>query len=81
MTRGPGSVDVMADLEPLWTVAEVMTYLKRGRTWVYDQVAKGSMPHLRLGADGLRFVPSEVRAWALRQRGSATVTPIRYASP
>lgn len=69
------------DLEPLWAVADVMAYLKRGRTWVYDQVAKGSMPHLRLGADGLRFVPSEVRAWALRQRGgTATVHPIRYAA-
>ncbi len=69
----------MSDLEPLWAVADVMAYLKRGRTWVYDQVDKGTLPHLR-GDLGLRFVPAEVRAWALRQRGGATVTPIRYTS-
>jgi predicted DNA-binding transcriptional regulator AlpA len=71
----------VTDLEPLWTVSDVMTYLRRGRTWVYDQVANGTMPHLRLGTDGLRFVPSEVRAWALRQRAGATVHSIRYTSP
>jgi len=68
--------------EALWDVKDVMAYLKRGRSWVYDQVAEGTLPHLRIGVGGLRFVPSELRAWALRQRsGTATVHPIRYTSP
>jgi hypothetical protein len=68
------------ELEPLWTVADVMAYLRRGRSWVYEQVANGSLPHLRVG--GLLFVPAEVRAWALRQRNqAATIHPIRYTSP
>jgi len=61
--------------EPLWTVPDVMAYLRRGKSWVYEQVAEGSLPHLRVG--GLRFVPSEVRAWALRQRGGASIVPLR----
>jgi predicted DNA-binding transcriptional regulator AlpA len=71
-----------SEIEPLWEVKDVMAYLKRGRSWVYEQVAAGTLPHLRIGVGGLRFDPAEVRTWALRQRsGHASVTPIRYTSP
>src|SRR4051812_3213132 len=50
--------------EPLWTVAEVATYLQVSRSWVYHQSECGLLPSLRIGGL-LRFSPAAVRAYAL----------------
>jgi len=63
-----------APIEALWTVEDVMTFTGHRRSWVYKMVDVGGLPALRLG--GLRFVPDEVKRWALRQRGPAAVIPI-----
>jgi len=69
MTPPPAS-----QIEPLWTVDDVMTFTGHKRSWVYKMVDVGGLPALRLG--GLRFVADEVRRWALRQRGADAVIPI-----
>ena len=53
--------------ETLWDAKDVATYLKVSRNWVYDQVARGRLPHVKIG--GLvRFHPEQIRAVA---RGEA----------
>jgi integrase len=47
---------------PLWTVADVCRFLGFGKTWVYDRVADGTLPHLNIGGR-LRFKPDAVEAW------------------
>lgn len=59
---------------PLWTVAEVARFLAVSRSWVYQQVEAGNLPHLRIA--GLRFDPEEVQRWA-KGRRVASVTPLR----
>ncbi len=48
---------------PLWTVADVATYLRVSRSWVYHRSAAGMLPFLRVGAL-LRFEPDAIRAYA-----------------
>lgn len=50
--------------EPLWTAREVAAYLKCSRSWVYLHGEDGTLPSVKIA--GLRrFVPSEIRAFAL----------------
>lgn len=68
-------------IEALWTVPQVMAFLNVKRTWVYDQVHKGALPHVWLGSR-LRFEPDQVRDWVKKNRStapSATVLPISGA--
>ena len=57
------------DVEPLWTVREVMAYLRRSRRWVYGHADE-------LGAlrdfGGLRFDPAALRSRA--QAGGKVLT-------
>jgi excisionase family DNA binding protein len=47
----------------LWDANDVAAYLKVSRSWVYQKVAAGLVPYVRVG--GLvRFVPDDVRAFA-----------------
>ena len=65
-------------IEKLLTVKDVMQLLTVKRTWVYDQVHKGDLPHVWLGSR-LRFEPEEIRAYVKRCRNTAptaTVLPI-----
>ena len=50
----------------LWTVADVATYLRVSRSWVYPRSAAGLLPCLRVGAL-LRFEPDAIRAYAQGQ--------------
>ncbi len=70
----------LPDLEELWTVADVMRFTRMKRTWVYGQVSAGKIPHLKLSPGCLRFIKSEVIAWAAKTstaRQPAPVVPIR----
>lgn len=55
------SAEARPDLEPLWTVDDVMRFLRRSRRWVYGHADE-------LGAirefGGLRFDPGALRARA-----------------
>jgi len=55
--------------ERLWTVADVATYLRVSRSWVYHRAAAGLLPCLRFGAL-LRFEPRAIRTYA--QGGDGT---------
>lgn len=61
----------MADaiqIESLWTVDDVCTYLKASRSWVYERAASAELPSTKLRGL-LRFEPEVVRAFA---RGEGT---------
>ena len=63
-SRRPTSSEPPIDaVERLWTVRDVAAYLKASTSYVYKAAERGEVPCRRLGAL-LRFVPSEVRAWA-----------------
>jgi excisionase family DNA binding protein len=62
-----GDASSKADLEPLWTVADVATYLRVSRSWVYHRAELGELPCLRIGAL-LRFDPDQIRAFARGER-------------
>ena len=50
--------------EPLWTAADVASFLRASRSWVYQRAASGRLPCLKIGGL-LRFSPEAVRAYAL----------------
>jgi predicted DNA-binding transcriptional regulator AlpA len=57
---------LVAELPPdneLWDVRAAARFLKRSVSWVYHRAEDGTLPVKRLGGWGLRFVPSELRAW------------------
>lgn len=62
-------------METLWSVEDCASYLQRSRSWVYQMVAKGGLPCRSIG--GLRFVPSEVKAWVEKQPRSGGSQIIR----
>jgi excisionase family DNA binding protein len=68
---------VRLNLESLWTVAEVASFLRVSRSWVYHRCEMGDLPCLRIGAL-VRFDPEQIRAFARGERPSpAKVIPLR----
>jgi excisionase family DNA binding protein len=61
--------------EDLWDVARAAQYLGLSRHWVYKAVASGTIPYRKIGA-AVRFVPAEIKAWALGERN----TPVKGCS-
>jgi len=50
--------------ERLWTVRDVAAFLQASTSYVYKAADRGEVPCRRVGAL-LRFVPAEIRVWAL----------------
>ena len=67
--------------EPLWTSAQVSTFLGLGKNAPAELVNRGALPAMRIGR-ALRFDPAEVRAFATRcaVRPGAAVLPLRRAA-
>ncbi len=58
--------DPPASLPPddeLWDVRAAARFLKRSVSWVYHRAEDGTLPVKRLAGWGVRFIPSELRAW------------------
>ena len=53
--------------EPLWTARDVEEFLGLGRSTVNPLIVSGEIPCVWVGRSR-RFVPEEVRQWALAQR-------------
>jgi predicted DNA-binding transcriptional regulator AlpA len=53
----------------LWTVHQAAAFLGRSGSWVYKAAERGDLPRARGMGWGLRFVPSELHAFA---RGEAS---------
>jgi predicted DNA-binding transcriptional regulator AlpA len=51
-------------VDRLWTVREAALFLARSTSWVYKAAERGELPRARGMAWGLRFVPSELHAYA-----------------
>ena len=47
----------------LWDVHAAARFLKRSVSWIYHRVEDGTLPVKRLAGWGVRFIPSELRAW------------------
>jgi predicted DNA-binding transcriptional regulator AlpA len=47
----------------LWDVHAAARFLKRSASWVYHKAEDGTLPVKRIGGRGVRFIPSELRAW------------------
>ena len=63
---------------PLWDVNEVAAFMRVSRSWVYQRVEAGLIPHLRLG--GLvRFEPEAIKKFVRHDRVSATHVIARLA--
>jgi excisionase family DNA binding protein len=60
------------DGEGLWDAKDVAAFLKVSRSWVYLHAEGGKLPSVRIG--GLRrFVPAQIRVWALGGAGGDVV--------
>lgn len=51
-------------IDRLWTVREAAVFLARSTSWVYKAAERGELPRARGMGWGLRFVPSELHAYA-----------------
>ena len=60
--REPGSMALSMDR--LWTVRQAAAFLARSTSWVYKAAERGELPRARGMGWGLRFVPSELHAYA-----------------
>ncbi len=49
--------------DELWDVQAAARFLKRNVSWVYHRAEDGTLPVKRLAGWGVRFIPSELRAW------------------
>lgn len=47
----------------LWDVHAAARFLRRSVSWVYHRAEDGTLPVKRLAGWGVRFIPSELRAW------------------
>lgn len=56
----------------LWDVHRVAEFLGLSVSWVYRATEAGLLPYRRIGAR-LRFLPSEIRAWATSNERHSTV--------
>jgi len=52
--------------EDLWDVARAARFLGMSVSWTYRAAENGVLPYRRIGS-GLRFVPTERRAWVNAQ--------------
>ena len=62
--------------DSLWTPAEVATYLRVSRSWVYQKAEAGLLPSLRFGGC-LRFEPVAIRAYARGKVPPSNVIQLR----
>lgn len=53
--------------ERLWRAKDVASYLCCSESYVYKAAERGELPHLTIGPM-LRFLPDEIRQFALRDR-------------
>ena len=61
----------VADLQALWTWAEVAAYLRKSESWVRHKTADGTLPSMQIGG-ARRYDASTIRAYALRQHQRQT---------
>lgn len=57
--------------EPLLDVAEAAALLSVRRSWIYEAVRDGRLPHLKIGRH-LRFLRSDLERWVVAQRQGRT---------
>jgi predicted DNA-binding transcriptional regulator AlpA len=73
-SHAPEAPPALPPDDELWDVHATARFLKRSLSWVYHRAEDGTLPVRRLGGWGLRFIPSEVRAWV----ESGGVAPARH---
>lgn len=63
----------MSNNESLWTAAEIADYLNLSKSSVHGRIIckPDFPPAIKLPSGGRRWVPAEVRSWALKRREAA----------
>ena len=62
--------------EPLWDANQAAKFMNVSRSWVYQRVEAGLLPHIRVG--GLvRFDPAALKKFLMHDRLSATTVIAR----
>jgi predicted DNA-binding transcriptional regulator AlpA len=56
----PLTTPPLTDNEPLWTVADVMAFLKVSKSWVYHRADTGQLPAIRI-IGHIRFRAADIR--------------------
>lgn len=74
------STEAKNSIEPVWDALDVARYLKVSRSWVYQQVEAGLLPHRRVGGL-LRFDPRAIQAWFRGDAASRSFSPLLKAAP
>ena len=67
----PSAVPLPPENE-LWDIGDAARFLKMSTSWVYKRVERGDLPCRRIHGWAFRFVPAELRAWAVKQPSSVT---------
>ena len=57
--------------EPLLDVADAAALLSVRRSWIYEAVRDGRLPHLKIGRH-LRFLRADLERWVVAQRHDQT---------
>ena len=63
------------NFEQYWKVSDVVRLMQFKKSWVYEMVERGELPHMRFGSS-IRFVPAEVRAWAEARSTARAKAPV-----
>jgi excisionase family DNA binding protein len=70
VSRGAGRIqNSHTSPETLWSVQDAADFTGMSESWIYRKAAAGHIPRLYIGSR-LRFVPEELKEWALSQRGA-----------
>lgn len=69
------------EVDPKWTVADVMRFLSMKKSWVYARAESGDLPCYRIGGR-IRFEPKEVLEYweRCKVKAAARVLPIKPRS-
>lgn len=61
-----------ADVEGLWTAAQVGQFLGVSKWAVYCWTRQGLLPHVRVGPRAVRYDPAQIRRYVKRRAIAAT---------
>ena len=52
-------------MPPLWDVKTCAIYLNKSQRWLWREIARGNVPHVRVGQT-TRFIPEDIAEWVRR---------------
>ena len=65
--EAPQKSEALIDVERLWTVKDVASFLSLSEKLIYVLVARGELPHMRISKRAIRFKRDEILNWVNTQ--------------